>query len=96
MPPWYVWFVVGNVVLMALIGGFLYSIKMSFAGAGKVKDIEHSVATVSARVDHIEKRMDDEGERMSKLATHVQGMPERLRAEFVTKEYLHLMRNGKQ
>ena len=91
MPPWYVWFVVGNAVFMALIGGFLYSIKMSFVGAGKIKDIEHGVSAVSIRVDNIEIRMDRAGEKVSDLATDVQGMPERLRHEFVTKEYLHLV-----
>ena len=91
MPPWYVWFVVGNAVVMALIAGFLYSIKMSFVGAGKIKDIEHSVATGALKIDRLERRMDQAVEKVSDLATEVQGMPERLRHEFVTKEHLQLI-----
>ena len=41
---------------------------------------------VTYRVTELEKTLDDAGERTSKLATYVQGLEEKLRRDFITRD----------
>jgi xylose isomerase len=99
MPPWYVWFVVTNTVLMALIGGFMLSLRAGFSGGKKMQSLENEIAMIKERHSEYQvtvgKRFDDEGRELSKWATYIQGMEHRIREEYVTKENLRYLMNGK-
>lgn len=58
---------------------------ISFIVGKWVQRREGSADVPIYRLSQLEKRMDDAGEKMSDLANIVQVMPDRLRAEFVTR-----------
>ena len=58
---------------------------VSFIVGKWVQRREGSAEIPVYRIAQLEKRMDTAGQKMSDLANDVQGMPERLRAEFVTR-----------
>ncbi len=58
---------------------------VSFAVGKWVQRREGSTEVPLYRIAQLEARMDHAGEKMSDLANAVQGMPERLRGEFVTR-----------
>jgi hypothetical protein len=58
---------------------------LSFAFGKWVQRREGSAEIPLHRITELERRMDRAGEKMSDLANDVQGMPERLRDQFVTR-----------
>ena len=70
------WAVLQSAVMIA--GGILlFSLRQAFKAGSDLRDFEN-------RLMSVERRMDDAGDKMSKFATEVQGLPERFRSIFVT------------
>ena len=62
----------------------------SKAGAKGQRALVDQPEQIAYRLLCVEKRLDQSGEHISDLATAVQGLPERLRSVFVTKEVFEL------
>ena len=69
---------------------------VSFIVGKWVQRREGSAEIPLYRISQLEARMDRAGEKMSDLANAVQGMPERLRGEFVTRKEWDLTERRKQ
>ena len=82
-----VWLYVGNIVLGAVVAVLLFSHRVSFRGGGAVADYQALVK----RVDAHERRLDQAGEKVSTLASEVQGWETRARVELLTRAEATLM-----
>ena len=82
----YEWFTIGQAILMALGMGLLWSLRSAFAGGSLLR-----------RLEDLEKRMDRAGRLSSDLATEVQGLPDLLRSECITRrEFSIIQANHEQ
>ena len=83
-------------MLIAALGVTWSGFGLSFAIGKWVRGREVATDMPSYRIGQLEKRMDQAGEKMSDLAGDIQGLPDRLRLEFITRHECELMvkRNG--
>jgi len=73
-----------NFATMAVAGFLLWSVRSAFKSGRWLAKVEEHVLKNSERIEGVEERMDKAGEQTSKLATIIQGLPERFREIFVT------------
>lgn len=72
-------------LLAAALGVTWGGLGLSFAIGKWARSREVAADVPLYRIQQLEKRCDQAGEKMSDLANMVQSMPERLRADFVTR-----------
>ena len=82
-------------MLIAALGVTWSGFGLSFMVGKWVRRQEHSSEMPAYRIGQLERRMDQAGEKMSDLAGDIQGLPDRMRAEFVTRrECEHLVKTA--
>lgn len=95
MPPtWFLWFQIINTIVVVLAALVIASLKLGAKGDrilfGKpeelVRRLELLETDVVAKHLLVLQRLDRTGEKMSTLATEVQGLPERFRTIFISSE----------
>jgi hypothetical protein len=78
------WFALVNFLAMAVAGILLWTVRSAFRSGQWATKLEQRVSNNEQRFHDMDERLDQAGEQMSKIATAVQGLPERFREIFVT------------
>lgn len=84
----YEWFTSGQAVLMTLASLLVFIAYRAFKGGQWIAGVAARMEAIETRVDSVDRRMDRAGKQMSDFASNLQGLPERLRKDFVTRERL--------
>ena len=79
----YEWFQITQTIIMALAALLVLSVKVGLKGG--------SLDVILQRLDNLDERMNRAGIKMSDLADDVQGLPDRLRKEFLPREEAKLL-----
>lgn len=77
----YEWFQVIQTIIMAVAAMLVFSVRHSWKHGG-------SQEAILSRLKNVEETIRHAGDKMSDLTTQVQGMPERLRHEFMPRDEL--------
>jgi hypothetical protein len=78
------WFALVNFLAMAVAGILLWTVRSAFRSGQWATKLEQRVTNNEQRLHDMNERLDRAGEQMSKVATAVQGLPERFRDIFLS------------
>ena len=79
----YEWFQIAQTIIMAVAALLVLSVKVGLKGG--------SIEVILQRLDQLDGLMNRAGEKMSDLADTVQGLPDRLRKDFLPREEAKLL-----
>lgn len=93
------WFQTSQTIVMALASLFVWVVLRGFQLGKWSTTVDRSADFDALResIRAIHRRLDDAGEKASDLASAVQGMPERIRRDFITRDEFTIMtENGRE